>query len=424
MSAVQHVLETAVAWEEFQAAETEEKRAEHWDNCKELAEQPRILDAFAAAAAKMCVAGEVSLLKLLFLVLISRLLRRIVSIVLKGPSSGGKSYLVHSVLRFFPPEAFFLLTAMSERALIYTDEPFKHRFLVLCEAESLQEKFVRYIVRSLLSENCIRYITVEKTPAGLRPREIFKEGPTGLISTTTEVALHPESETRFVSVNVTDTPEQTKQILATTAERYAGLGFSGGPDDFKGWHALQHWLSLGEHGVVVPFAQVLASLIPPVAVRLRRDIDALLSLVSAHAILHQANRNRDKQNRIIATIDDYAAVRELLADVLSSSVETLVPCTIRDTVLVVRDLKEGNSASDITIKMVADELKVDKSSASRRVNAAIEKGYLVNRADKGRPANLTLGDPMPDDVEILPLPETVEKLIVASKAGPAEGGEQ
>ena len=47
-------------------------------------------------------------------------------IAVKGPSSGGKSFTVKSVLRFFPGEAFRALTAMSDRALAYSTEPLKH----------------------------------------------------------------------------------------------------------------------------------------------------------------------------------------------------------------------------------------------------------------------------------------------------------
>src|SRR5262249_17917658 len=52
---------------------------------------------------------------------------------------------------------------------------------------------------------------------------------------------------------------------------------------------------------------------------------------------------------------------------------------------------------------IAKALDLDKSSASRRVKVAISKGYLVNReTGTGKRARIALGDPMPDDAEILP----------------------
>ncbi len=59
--------------------------------------------------------------KLVFLALVSRLLDAARSRSrLKGPSSAGKSFTVEQVLRLFPAEAFYALTAMSERALAYS----------------------------------------------------------------------------------------------------------------------------------------------------------------------------------------------------------------------------------------------------------------------------------------------------------------
>jgi hypothetical protein len=52
----------------------------------------------------------------------------------RPPSSGGKSLSVETVLRFFPAEAVCCVTAISDRALAYTDAELKHRFLVIYEA--------------------------------------------------------------------------------------------------------------------------------------------------------------------------------------------------------------------------------------------------------------------------------------------------
>ncbi len=110
--------------------------------------------------------GEERLAKVLYLALTSRLSSHPVSVAVKGPSSGGKSYTVASVLGFFPAEAYYELTAMSGKALVYSEEPLKHRFLVLYEAAGMKGEFTEYLIRSLLSEGQVRYETVEKTAGG------------------------------------------------------------------------------------------------------------------------------------------------------------------------------------------------------------------------------------------------------------------
>lgn len=78
----------------------------------------------------------------------------------------------------FPESAYSALTALSARALAYSIEPLSHRTLVIYEAAWSGGEMADYLLRSLLSENRIRYETVESTEDGLRPRVIEREGPT------------------------------------------------------------------------------------------------------------------------------------------------------------------------------------------------------------------------------------------------------
>ncbi len=84
-----------------------------------LADAPDILARFADELAAAGVAGERRAGLLIFLVVVSRLLDRIVSLAVKGPSAGGKSFLTETVLRYFPASAYYALSAMSEHALAY-----------------------------------------------------------------------------------------------------------------------------------------------------------------------------------------------------------------------------------------------------------------------------------------------------------------
>jgi len=76
--------------------------------------------------------------------------------------------------------------------------------------------------------------------------------------------------------------------------------------------------------VDIPFADRLAELVPPLAVRLRRDFKTVLMLVRAHAVLHQASQRKDDEGRVIAEIEDYRVVRELIADLVAVGVEASV----------------------------------------------------------------------------------------------------
>jgi hypothetical protein len=382
----------AIAAREAKAAAARAKQA-----AGDLITEPDLLSRFATELCRAGLVGEEKNAKILYLALTTRLFDRPVSIAVKGISSGGKSFTVEVVLRFFPAAAYWERTAMSDRALAYSDEDFTHRYLVIYEAAGMTSDIASYLIRSLLSEGRIRYELVEKTKDGMIARVIEKDGPTGLIVTTTAHRLHPENETRLLSLGVKDTAEQTKAILYALADDQDRRGAV----NYARWQALQTWLEAGERRVVVPFARVLAGMVPPVAVRLRRDFRVLLALVQAHALLHRELRQRDDQGRIVATLGDYAVVRDLIADLFAEGVDATAKPETRETVAAVKSLGKN----EVSVTEIAKALKLHKSAASRRISDAVSRGYLVNNETrKGRPARIALGDPMPAETDILPHP--------------------
>jgi hypothetical protein len=375
-------------------------RAEAWSKCEAFVRKPNILDEFATDLTGAGLVGERRAAKLLYLSLTSRLLARPVSIGIKGVSSAGKSYAVETVLKFFPPEAYHVLTGMSERTLVYSRESFVHRILILYETAALNSGFAAYLMRSLLSENRLRYETVV---AGTT-RVIEREGPTALISTSTSLHLDSETETRMLGVTVTDTQEQTAGVLRQLAAQDDDDG-GDGKIDLDRWRALQMWLTTGSVGVVIPFADRLAELVPPVAVRLRRDFRTVLTLIRAHTLLHQETRQKDAAGRIVATLKDYAAVRDLVADLVAEEIDAQVKPETREVVKLVRKLI-AKGREEVRQVDLMPHLQLDKSSLSRRVAAALDAGFLRNRErSKYRPARLVLGDPLPEEVDILPSPD-------------------
>ncbi|MBN2416959.1 hypothetical protein JXO52_14020 [bacterium] len=408
---IEDSMRTAVSWKKQWLIKKDTDKKEYWEKCGHLARESNILDRFIMDLKRTGVVGEERNSRLLFLVLVSRYLERPVSVIIKGPSSTGKSYMMDQVLKFFPENVYYKVTAMSEKALLYSDISLSHRFLVIAEAVGLDNEFMAYIVRSLLSEGKLNYPTVEKTTEGLKARIIECEGPTGLIVTTTKINLHPENETRMLSIQVSDSIDQTRKICLAIAHQQNTT------TDYSQWHALQRWLDQANHSVVIPYATALAKSITYCHVRQRRDFTQLLNLIIAHTILHQANREIDAEGRIISTLEDYAAVRDLIVDSMGEIIEATVSDETRETVNAVNELLKTLPAG-VTIKALTERLKLDRSAVYRRVNGCLDKGYLQNVRERGqRPMMLIPGDPLPEDVEILPTAEALESCFVASERG-------
>jgi len=65
-----------------------------------------------------------------------------------------------------------------------------------------------------------------------------------------------------------------------------------------------------------------------------------------------------------------------------------------------------HAAETVSVSDVAKKLKLDKSAASRRIRIALDRGFLRNAETvKGRPWQLSLGEPLSDDIDVLPHPD-------------------
>ena len=214
----------------------------------------------------------------------SRLFDRPMNVAIKGPSSGGKSEIRRQVLEFFPPEDVVSFTTMSERALLYHQGDFDHKILSMAEAHGFQEEELQdMLLRELMSEGKLTYPVVQKVAGQLVTQVIVKNGPVAFLVTTTRAALHPENETRMVSLEIDDSEAQTRRVLNKLA---ATSGKNEKPDDsiHHDWQDYQRLLrEIGNRNVVVPFAGALATLIPPRATAAAR-------LLADHH-LHQGARS-------------------------------------------------------------------------------------------------------------------------------------
>ncbi len=404
--------------DEFQVLpETEEEIAERqanelvsqqqmlWEQCSDIASRPNILDYLVEVQTQRGVVGEDGVCKAVYLAVTSRLLDKPVNVLVKGDSSAGKSFNTEETLKFFPASAILNASGLSEKAIYYLGS-LKHRVLYLAEATPLQSDEhgpLAYAVRTLLSEGRLAYWRAPSSDDDtLEAILVEVEGPTGFLCTTTAVALHPENETRMLSISVDDSEAQTRRVLQAIAEREERPDF-----DFAPWHALQTWLSLTDLRVAIPYKDWLAQETSADRTRMRRDFMSLLNLIKASAILHQARRERDESGRIVANADDYANALDVVmqglqqshgrairpgmrmvveyvrdeAERLCRGAEAPFPTTVDDTPSEAETLSHTQLQGKVvvvTTAALAARWNKSKSTVSRWVREALEAGYLVN----------------------------------------------
>lgn len=388
--------------------------------CEHIAQQQDILAELEHQLNGCTLVGDMRGARLLYLATLTRFFAKPVSIVIKGPPAAGKSHLLKSILELIPMSAYVEFSGISEKALAHYDGDVRHKYIVIQEFSGLQSDSGNPWLRMLLSEGKLTYASAVLVEGkGWKTQSKTLEGPTGLLMTTTEGALHPEDESRMLSITVEDTTEQTARVILAQAMQ-AGGSSAANPNDTHAWHSLQDWIAAGPHDVVIPFAADLAPLISSQANRIKRDFPQVLSLIKAHALLQQLNRSTDDQGRVVAELADYEAVYALVHDAVSSASEATVPTQVREVVQAATSVV--NTRPDYkwgaTQLVLAEKLGLDKSAVHHRVKSALIKGYLINQESRrGRPHQLLPGEPMPGDMDVLPSPIALAAAIANKKAG-------
>src|SRR5918996_1704986 len=216
-----------------------------------LLHDPDLMQRLIEVVAELGYAGDPRPAIITFVAIISRLLERPINLAYISPSSAGKNAAVEAILAIFSESAYYLVRASSPRALIYNEEQFQHRVVVLTEADSLPEEGpAASAMRSLMSDREMSYEVVEKGQDGsFNVRKIVKPGPTGLITTSTR-PLGDQASTRMLTVTISDSPQQTRLVLHAQADRF---NQTLNPPDLTPLKALDRWLELaGEVGGVFP----------------------------------------------------------------------------------------------------------------------------------------------------------------------------
>jgi hypothetical protein len=375
---------------------------------KDIIAAPNVLKLFEASIGER-LAGEIYSAQLVYLCATSRLFAKPMNLAIKGLSAIGKSHLRDRVLDYIPPEDVVAFTTMTEKALIYLPDSLAHKILSMAEAlGSRDHELQDYLIREIISEGRITHMIAVPGAPGELPATQRKviEGPIMFVTTTTRARLHPEIETRILSVETNDTQKQTRLVLRKIAE-IEGDPDDGWKPDLAPWHAYQRWLAAGERRVVIPFARELADHpdLDDKRVRMRRDFRQVLGAIQAHALLNRQHRARDDKGRIVASVEeDYAAVFEIMADGLAQGAGTRLKKNDLRVLEALKHLDEGDDKG-VRVQTLIGYLDLDQTTINRRLIKLTMLGYAENLTPgKGRTGHFKATG-APDGRDVLPHPD-------------------
>lgn len=411
--------------------EIAERRAVLWLEIKHIAELPNILEEVVNVCHdSLNVVGEGQLIELLYMGIVSRLLKAMgdcpVSIFCKGSSSGGKSYVMGIVLSLFREiDTWIQFGSMSQKAMIYDqDTDYRRKILFFPEINQFmqdQDSDLTMMVKTILSEHKLNHRVVETDPitGERRTVNIYKEGPIGLFAGTTRDFTDAEIETRVTSVYVNESLDHTKAILKGVAQSKASPISISDPailDVWDIWHKFDEWLAMHPtHMVAIPYFPAIVEALGNMPVRFRRDIPHGLSgLIKASALIHCATREQSDEGYVIANMADYEYARAAIEPSLSLAANPgETPACAMVLNWIIKNINALSSKDKGVLKVasrdIARDLGVNQSTVSRHIGSLIKSNQLKNKeVNKGKPYQLLLGpETSHESSHVLPTREQV-----------------
>lgn len=375
--------------EEAEKKEVEVFTEEEISRANKLLKSPDILKDMLAFTEKLGFTGEAINQKVLYLSFTSRIMDKSISTIIKGQSSSGKSYLASIVLQLFPKIDILNFSFITPKALIHRERDLSHKILLI--AEHTGGEGADYSIRTLLSEGEISILISEKDKATDKwAGEEKRVQATGLVfcETTTQERVHQENQTRLFDLHMDETEDQTKRILSILASQREATN-SETPEEIKVWRAAQTLLK--GFKVHIPYAGGLADNFTIYKIRARRDFQRLLSLIGAHTLLYQYQRETDSEGRLIATVGDFEAILPLAEIVLSQSMKEISPK--REAVL--KKIEEEFLDTPFSVKEIHEKngRKPAYSTLQNWLKDFAKEGIVEWNAIKGAGSRYTLLSP-------------------------------
>ena len=353
--------------------------------------------------------------KILFLSYFTRQLMKPVSVLVKGPSSGGKSTLLKTVLNYFPEDTRHEYNGFSEKAIIHSEKSYKNKVLAIHEYAGVAGNNGNALLRQLLSENKIVYEYTHATQDNTFTTKVkSKEGPTALFMTTTETSIFDEDENRMISLNTPNDSEYNRSSLIEIAKSFNG-GFTE-KINYSEWHQLSIEFDQLDKSFSIPYLELLARNVDVSKARVKRDFAKAASLIGVNALLNREDRE-EKNNCIIADERDYYEVFELFNSInkvdldggLSSPLASVIRCVSNWQDYRNKNFLKitPNQDRGFSYNQIAEHLSMRPTTAYSLCKKAQEIGYIENVSPNGVTSQYELIRRIEPVGNFLPKPEVL-----------------
>ncbi|HET6244218.1 MAG: hypothetical protein H0V01_12800 [Bacteroidetes bacterium] len=294
---------------------------ENQKSCIEFLSQPNLMERFDGLIEKAGVVGENNTRKLLFVIASTYKMSHPLHALVQGSSGSGKSHLINIIGQCLPPEDVLSMTRVTSKSFYhYNKDELVDKVMLIQDYDGLDEE-AQYAFRELQSAGNISSSTTYKDRSGNIVSTIkHVRSHFASLLATTKAEIYYDNMSRSVIIGVDETDEQTMRIIEYQNRRLAGL--IDVKEEQKTKEFFQNCMRCVKPIEVVNcYADKI--ILPIEAKMLRRLNSHYQAFVKQITILHQYQRKRDEQGRLIAQPEDLIVACDILFDAIMLKVDDL-----------------------------------------------------------------------------------------------------
>jgi DNA primase catalytic core len=345
--------------------------------CIDFLRQPDLINNLNALIGETGLVGEETTRLFLFIAAASHRMPDTLHVLVQGSSGSGKTRLMKRTADCMPQESTVRFTRVTENSFYnYQEYFFVHKLVCFEDVDGLKEE-AQYAVRELISNEVLTSSTSVKDENGnISAKQRTVRGPIASMSCTTRGHIYEDNMSRTFIVAVDESPGQTKKIIDYQNRRSAGLVDE--KKETENMLFLQNLVrTLRPYPVVNPYGDKL--LLPEEAHKIRRLTELYHAFVKQVTLLHQYQRKKDMQGRLLSEKEDLQAACRILFESIVLKVDELdgpLRAFYEQLKEYIKTKGEQYENYQFSQREVRHALKLSKSQLFRYITDLVELEYL------------------------------------------------
>jgi energy-coupling factor transporter ATP-binding protein EcfA2 len=291
------------------------------EQCIDFLSQPDLIANIDKQIEKTGVVGEENMRKLLFVIASTYKMNTPLHALVQGSSGSGKSHLINTIGQCLPPEDVLSMTRVTSKSFYhYNKNELMNKLILIQDYNGLDEE-AQYAFRELQSAGNISSSTTYKDRTGnivscvKNVRSHFAS-----LLATTKAEVYYDNMSRSLIIGMDESEAQTLKIIDYQNKRLAGLIDT--KEEQKAKEFLQNCMRcIKSYEVVNTYADKITL---PLEAKMHRRLNShYQAFVKQITILHQYQRKKDEQGRLIAEPEDLKIACDILFDAIMLKVDDL-----------------------------------------------------------------------------------------------------